>query len=125
MEFQHLYHTPLPEFTIALYPMGKDGRAGRSKGGKMADQALKEIYAVGRRPFLVAQGILLEGLCHSGKPVSGVGVGHDKDAMVGPVLVEELDGEPDEVVAVARHHAALLGSGAFELFGVACLSSSR
>ena len=56
--------------------------------------------------------------CYLREAIRRIAVGHDQDAGVGALIAEEMDGQLDEVVAIARDEAAGALRRSFQLLFV-------
>jgi hypothetical protein len=56
----------------------------------------------------------------SGKFVTWNGVRNDQDSVVGPAVIEELNGKLNEIVPVSGYQASLFPRGKLQLLAVRC-----
>lgn len=66
----------------------------------------------------MAAGILGQGVSNQREPIAGQGVRQDQHPMVRTMVIEELDGEPNEIVPVPGHEAAPLLGRSVKLVGI-------
>ncbi len=57
---------------------------------------------------MVTGGEFLNQAGDSGKLISGEGVRNDQDSAVGALIVEESNGEPDEIIPVSSYQTSFL-----------------
>jgi len=70
---------------------------------------------MGRQSFFVAEGEFLNQAGDSSKLISGEGVRNNEDPVVGALVVEESNREPDEIIPVSGHQASFLSGCKVEL----------
>jgi len=78
----------------------------------------EEIDPIGRKPAEVLCRIGGERIREQGKVISRYSAGHKKDTMVGALLSEELNGQANEIVSIARYQTAPLAGSPLQLLPI-------